>query len=93
MPLARGIVSIVESRINPGRYFMELRKRDVAEAVRDVLGQGAIVSVGDETLQELPAGTAFTSPEEVRIHKKIPKELIDVRDNLAFELRTHRRQN
>jgi hypothetical protein len=93
MPLARGIVSIVESRIHPGRYFMELRKRDVAEAVRDVLGQGAIVSVGDETLQDLPAGAEFTSPEEVRIHKKIPKELIDVRDHLAFELRTHRRQN
>jgi hypothetical protein len=93
MPLARGIVSIVESRIHPGRYFMELRKRDVAEAVRDVLGQGAIVSVGDDILQELPAGAEFTSPEEVRIHKKIPKELIDVRDHLAFELRTHRRQN
>lgn len=93
MALARGIVSIVESRIHPGRYFMELRKRDVAEAVRDVLGQGAIISIGDETIQDLPPGTEFTSPEEVRIHKKIPKELIDVRDNLAFELRTHRRQN
>ncbi len=32
LPLARGIVGIAESRMYPGRYFMELRKNDVAEA-------------------------------------------------------------
>ena len=43
LPLARGIVSITESQLNPGRFFMELRKTDVAESVRDVLEQNVIL--------------------------------------------------
>jgi hypothetical protein len=94
LPLARGIVSITESRLRPGRFFMELRKNDVAESVRDVLEQNAILPAGDiatpDVLQE--GGGTFHSPEHLRMKRQLPKELVEVRDSLAFELRTHRKR-
>lgn len=94
LPLARGIVSITESRIYPGRFYMELRKSDIAEAVRDVLSQNAILPVGDvvppDALQK--GGGSFCSPLELRARKPLPKDLIEVRDNMAFELRTYRKR-
>jgi hypothetical protein len=94
LPLARGIVSITESRMHPGRFFMELRKSDVAEAVRDVLEQNAILPAGEVATPEIlqKGGGAFHSPEHMRIKRQLPKELMDARDSLAFELRTYRKR-
>ena len=48
-PLAwsRGIINVVESRVYPGRYSMELLKRDVASAVRDVITTKKILPTPD----------------------------------------------
>ena len=92
LPLARGIVSIAESRIFPGRYFMELRKQDIAEAVKDILEQNTILPAGDvRTTEILERPGAFRSPEEVRLKKELPRELESIRDSLAFDLRTLRK--
>jgi hypothetical protein len=94
LPLARGIVSIAESRLYPGRYFMELRKQDIAEAVRDILDQNIILPAGDvNTTEALEKPGAFRSPEEVRLRKHLPRELEIIRDSLAFDLRTLRKSN
>lgn len=95
LPLARGIVSITESRLYPGRFFMELRKKDVAESVRDVLEQHAILPSGDVVAPEIleAGGTSFFSPEFIRAKRQLPKELIEARDSMAFELRTYRTRN
>jgi hypothetical protein len=94
LPLARGIVSIAESRLYPGRYFMELRKQDIAEAVRDILEQNVILPAGDvPTTEALERPGAFRSPEEVRLRKELPRELELIRDSLAFDLRTLRKTN
>jgi hypothetical protein len=92
LPLARGIVSIAESRIHPGRFFMELMKRDVAEAVRDILDQNVVLPVGDVESPEMLERTGqFTSPEVTRVKRQLPAELVEARDALAFELRTYRK--
>lgn len=91
LPLVRGIVNIVQSRQYPSRYYMELRKRDVAEAVRDVLEQNVIVPQGDVPLESLERPSEFHSPEQLRAKRQLPKELIEARDQLVFTLRTHRR--
>ncbi|HTZ46921.1 MAG TPA: hypothetical protein VMH20_04985 [Verrucomicrobiae bacterium] len=92
LPLARGIVSIAESRLYPGRYFMELRKQDVAEAVRDILQQNIILPAGDlDATEALAKPGAFRSPEEVRFRKSLPPEFEAIRDSLAFDLRTLRK--
>jgi hypothetical protein len=93
LALSRGIVNIVESRIYPGRYSMELMKFDVAEAVRDVLDQNTILPK-----QETPsakdlerAGQFFTSPDAVRVETKLPNELKMCQEEIIFSLRTMRR--
>lgn len=93
LALSRGIVNIVESRIYPGRYSMELMKLDVAEAVRDVLDQNAILPT-----QETPsakdlerAGQFFTSPDAVRVETELPNELKVCQEEIIFGLRTMRR--
>jgi hypothetical protein len=94
LPLARGIVSITESRMRPGRFFMELRKTDVAESVRDVLEQNVILPAGDVAAPEIlqKGGGAFHPPEHLRMKRQLPKELVEARDSLAFELRTYRKR-
>jgi hypothetical protein len=94
MPLARGIVSIVESRIQPGRFHMELRKEDVAETVRDVLHTNGILPTpirDEEIAQKFKQQGNFVSTEQLRVKKPLPSELEQERDSLAFSLRTHRR--
>ena len=93
LALSRGIVNIVESRIYPGRYSMELMKFDVAEAVRDILDQNAILPT-----QETPsakdlerAGQFFTSPDAVRVETELPDELKMCQEEIIFGLRTMRR--
>jgi hypothetical protein len=94
LPLARGIVNITESRLQPGRFFMELRKTDVAESVRDVLEQNVILPAGvmpaPEILQK--GGGVFQPPDHTRMKRQLPSELLDARDSLAFELRTYRKR-
>src|SRR5260370_19588902 len=48
-PLAwsRGIINVVESRVYPGRYSMELLKRDVVSAVKDVISTKKILLTPD----------------------------------------------
>ncbi|MEK5181366.1 hypothetical protein [Paenibacillus odorifer] len=94
MPLARGIVSIVESKLNAGRYFMELRKNDVAEAVKEVLEEHGPLPTpirDEEVAQKLKQQGEFVSYEQLRVKKTLPPELIEERDSLAFSLRTHRK--
>lgn len=93
LALSRGIVNIVESRIYPGRYSMELMKFDVAEAVRDVLDQNAILPT-----QETPsakdlerAGQFFTAPDAVRVETELPDKLKMCQEEIIFSLRTLRR--
>jgi len=94
LPLARGIVSITESRLKPGRFFMELRKTDVAESVRDVLEQNVILPAGDVPPPEIlkKGGGSFFSPESLRVKRQLPDELIEARDSIVFDLRTHRKR-
>jgi hypothetical protein len=94
LPLARGIVNVTESRLHRGRFFMELRKVDVAESVRDVLEQNVILPAGQvptpEALQR--GGGIFQPPDHTRMKKQLPSELLEARDSLAFELRTYRKR-
>jgi hypothetical protein len=94
LPLARGIVSITESRLNPGRFFMELRKTDVAESVRDVLEQNVILPSGVVPAPEIlkHGGGSFYSPESLRAKRQLPDELIEARDSMVFDLRTYRKR-
>lgn len=94
LPLARGIVNITESRMQPGRFFMELRKTDVAESVRDVLEQNVILPAGEMPTPEIlqSSGGTFQPPEHTRMRRQLPSELLEARDSLAFELRTYRKR-
>jgi hypothetical protein len=93
LALSRGIVNVVESRIYPGRFSMELMKNDVATAVRDVLDKGTIIpeqtAPSAEDLER--AGQFFTSPNAVRVEKELPKELKKCHEEIIFNLRTIRR--
>ena len=93
LALSRGIVNIVESRIHPGRYSMELMKVDVAEAVRDVLDKNAILptheSPSSKDLER--AGQFFVSPDAVRVETGLPDELKACQEEIIFSLRTMRK--
>ena len=93
LALSRGIVNIVESRIYPGRYSMELMKNDVAEAVREVLEQKTILPTQDEpSANDLErAGQFFTSPGAVRVETELPDELKVCQEEIIFNLRTMRK--
>jgi len=70
LALSRGIVNIVESRVYPGRFSMELMKKDVAEAVRDVLVQKVILPEQQPpTAEEVERAGNFVSPSAVRVEK------------------------
>lgn len=93
LALSRGIVNIVESRIYPGRYSMELMKHDVAHAVSEVLEQHTILpteSIPTET--EVERAGQFISPGAVRVEIELPPALKDCQDELIFGLRTMRRK-
>jgi len=92
LPLARGIVSIVESRLYAGRFHMQLRKTDVAEAVRDIIEQSAILPNRVVSGDQLGTTGEYFPPEVARIEKQLPTELKLAADALAFELRTHRKR-
>ena len=93
LALSRGIVNIVESRIYPGRYSMELMKFDVAKSVRDVLEQNAILPTQERpSAKDLErAGQFFTSPDAVRTETELPAELKMCQEEIIFSLRTMRR--
>jgi hypothetical protein len=94
LPLARGIVNITQSRLQPGRFFMELRKIDVAESVRDVLEQNVILPAGEMPTPDIMqrGGGVFQPPDHTRLKRQLPSELLEARDSLAFELRTYRKR-
>jgi hypothetical protein len=92
LALSRGIVNVVESRIYPGRYSMELMKRDVAEAVKDVFDQKAILPKESQpTPEDLDRAGKFTSPGAVRVETELPPKLKKCHEELIFGLRTMRR--
>ncbi|PZT52012.1 hypothetical protein [Paenibacillus silvae] len=94
MPLARGIVSVVESRLQPGRYFMELKKEDVVQTVYEVLDTKGVLPtpINDtEVATKLKQQGNFISSEQVRIASPLPAQLEQERDSLVFCLRTHRK--
>lgn len=92
LALSRGIINVVESRIYPNRYSMELLKRDVAEAVGDVLDQKAFLPSGHvPTAEEVERAGRFTSPGAVRVEEKLPEKLRGYHDELVLGLRTMRK--
>lgn len=93
LALSRGIVNIVESRIHPGRYSMELMKVDVAEAVRDILDKDVILPSQEKpSADDLEkAGQIFTSPHAVRVETELPNELREWQEAIIFSLRTMRK--
>jgi hypothetical protein len=94
-PLAwsRGIINVVESRIYPGRYSMELLKRDVAAAVRDVITTKKILPEPDvPTPEAIERAGKFVSPGAVRVEKELPPSLKHYHDELVFGLRIMRKQ-
>jgi hypothetical protein len=94
LALSRGIVNIVESKIYPGRYSMELLKGDVVEAVGDVLEHQTLLptekAVTDEDIEK--AGR-FISPKSLRVQTELPAGLKECHDELVFGLRTMRKRN
>ena len=93
LALSRGIVNIVESRIYPGRYSMELMKRDVAQAVSEVLEQHTILPTENvPTEDEVERAGQFISPGAVRREIELPPALKAYQDELIFGLRTMRRK-
>jgi len=90
---SRGIINVVESRIYPGRYSMELLKADVASAVRDVLSaQKILPSPKTHTAEEVERAGRFVSPGAVRVERELPPELRKYHDELVFGLRTMRKR-
>jgi len=76
LALSRGIVNVVESKIYPNRYSMELLKTDVAIAVGEVLQESAFLPTGRvPSAEEVARAGMFTSPGAVRVEKKLPKKL------------------
>ncbi len=92
LALSRGIINVVESRLYPNRYSMELLKRDVAEAVSEVLEQNAFLPSGHvPTAEEVERAGRFTSPGAVRGEQKLPEKLRGYHDELVLGLRTMRK--
>ena len=92
LPLSRGIVSVVESRIYPGRFHMQLRKRDVARSVLDVLQQGTVLrSSRNANKGLLDTSGQFQAPETVRVARRLPSNLQKATEELAFQLRSYRK--
>lgn len=94
-PLAwsRGIINVVESRIYPGRYSMELLKPDVASAVRDVLtSQKVLPTPNTPSEADIERAGRFVSPGAVRVEKELPPELKRCHDELVFGLRIMKRR-
>jgi hypothetical protein len=95
-PLAwsRGIINVVESRLHPGRYSMELLKRDVAAAVKDVLSTQKVLPTPDmPSPSDIERAGRFISPGAVRVEKELPPELKQCHDDLVFGLRIIRRRH
>jgi hypothetical protein len=94
-PLAwsRGIINVVESRLYPGRYSMELLKRDVATAVKDVISTRKILPTPNTpSACEIERAGRFVSPGAVRVEKELPPELKRCHDELVFGLRIMKRR-
>ena len=67
-------------------------KRDVAEAVGEVLKQKAFLPSGHvATEDEVERAGRFTSPGAVRVEKKLPEKLKGFHDELVLGLRTMRK--
>jgi hypothetical protein len=69
-----------------------LLKRDVVEAVGEVIEQSAILSserVPSEA--EVERAGKFTSPGVVRVESKLPPKLQNIHDELVLGLRTMRK--
>ena len=91
LALSRGIVNIVESKIYPGRYSMELLKVDVAVAVREVLKDNVILpQERNPTEEELDRAGQFLSPSAVRVETELPTALKECHEEMIFNLRTMR---
>jgi hypothetical protein len=91
LALSRGIVNVVESKIYPGRYSMELLKVDVAEAVKEVLRQNTILPQESiPTQQDLDRAGQFLSPSAVRVETELPATLRRYHEEMIFNLRTMR---
>jgi len=92
LALSRGIINVVESRLYPNRYSMEMLKRDVVEAVGEVLEQKAFLPSGHiPTAEEVERAGTFTSPGAVRVEQKLPPMLRGYHDELVLSLRTMRK--
>jgi hypothetical protein len=91
LALSRGIVNIVESKLYPGRYSMELLKTDVAVAVREVLTDNTILPQESiPTQEELDRAGQFLSPSAVRVDTQLPPVLKQCHEEMVFNLRTMR---
>lgn len=92
LPLSRGIVSIVESIIHPGRYHMQLRKVDVAKSVLDILQQGTVLrNPGAPNEMFLQTSGQYKAPEALRVTRELPPDTKMATEELAFALRSHRK--
>jgi hypothetical protein len=92
LALSRGIVNVVESPRYPGRYSMELLKRDVAETVGELLEQRTILPAGQTpSPEEVERAGKFISPGVIRVESELPSALKKYQDELVFGLRTMRK--
>jgi len=93
LPWSRGIINVVESRVYPGRYSMELLKHDVVSAVRDVISSQVILPTPQTpTAADIERAGRFVSPGAVRVEKELPPELKRCHDELVFGLRIMRKR-
>ena len=65
----------------------------MAQSVLEILEQGTVLeSHAEADLEPWGTGPQYRAPETVRIARGLPSELQKVTDELAFELRSHRKK-
>ena len=73
---------------------MELLKRDVAQAVQEVIKQNVILPTGSTpTDEDIERAGKFISPLAIRVEKELPPNLKKCHDELVFGLRSMRRRS
>jgi len=86
-----GIVSTIESKSNPGQFFMHIVQDDTVDVVREIVENPGSLMVPD-TVKGLGSGVPdkFASAEEIRARAKlgsVPAPMKEAEDEILRALR------